>query len=293
MLQQASHEEDIMQAVSVYRTAVSSMKDKLFWSKQRALIFNRLGRIYDARRFSRYARDFYQKALQENPNIAVIHANTAFLLEEIAEQEVYRSGDIKPFQEVQTLYEKAMQLDAQDPFTAALQDGVPRRLQMALDRAQVEKLLSTPQACGQHERLDDSLASYPLTLAFHTTQRHGSFAPRAGEGEVLIQRLIEVLQKSGSVAVHDSAIADDGFAVRLLADYRIDRAPSDAFHKQVLHLTVMDTATGERRVEANWEWTHGELNGMAETLASHLMQQLSRAYPSRQPDAIVRGGLQP
>lgn len=292
ILQQANREEDVMRAVGVYRTAVKSMRGKWFWRQQRALLFNRLGRIYAARRFGPYAMDFYQRALQENANIAVIHANKAFLLEEMAEQAAYRSGDIKPFQEVQRLYQEAVRLDAQDAFTQALQHGVPRRMQMALDRAQVDKLLTTPQGCGRREHPDAGPPAPPLTLAFYTTQRQGSFALRAGEGEVLLQHLIQALQKRGGFAVQKRAIAEDCFAVRLLARYRIERSPSHPLHKQVLQLTVIETDTGESQVEATMEWTHGELDGLTETFASQLLQQLSRAKLSHSRDGIVQGGQQ-
>lgn len=292
IFQQASHEDDVMRAANVYRTAAESMPGP-FWSKQRALIFNRLGRIYAARRFSRYAMGFYQKALKEHSRIAVIHVNKAFLLEEIAEQKAHRFGDIESFKEVQSLYEKALRLDVQDPFTKALRDGLPRRIRMALDRGQVENLLSAPQACKQHRNLDHGSASDPLTIAFHTTQRNGSFASRAGEGEVLLQRLIQALQEHGSVAVRLRALEDDCFAVRLLATYRINRSPKALIHKQTLHISFMETDTGESRIEEKIEWTHDELDGIAEQFASHLIQQLSQSYPSRQPERKVQGGSQP
>ena len=280
--QQARHEEDLKQAGEAYQTAVENMR-WVFWSSQRAILLNRLGRLYAARRFGPSALRFYSDAIRQNPNLAEAYANKAFLLEEIGEreaQEAYRSEQTTRFEEALALYTQALQKDPDDHFTRALHDGVQRRQQTALHRAQVEGLLSMPHKCRETKSGEDAWTSTPLTLAFDLKPpREHAFAQRAGEGEVLLQRLVQKLRESRRVMVQDSAITDDCFAVRLIAVYRIRRSATDSVHKGELHVQLLETDTASSQAEAQVEWTNGALDGVAEQLASNLLQQLHHTYP--------------
>jgi tetratricopeptide (TPR) repeat protein len=278
LLQKARHEEDIKQAGEAYQTAVENMR-WVFWDSQRAVLLNRLGRLYAARRFGRYALHFYSEAIRENPNLAEAYANKAFLLEESGEQEAYLSEQTTKFEEALALYKQALQKDPDDHFTRALHDGVQRRQQTALHRAQVEELLSIPHKCRETKSVEDAWTSTPLTLTFHlATPRQHAFAQRAGEGEVLLQRLAQKFRESRRVMVQDSAITDDCFAVRLIAVYRIMRSATDFLHRGELHVRLLETDTASSQAEAQVEWTNGVLDGVAEQLASNLLQHLHHTY---------------
>jgi tetratricopeptide (TPR) repeat protein len=282
LLQQAHHEEDIKRAGEAYQTAVEKMRWVL-WSSRRAIFLNCLGRLYAARRFSRMALNYYSEAIRQNPNLAEAYANKAFLLEEIGEQEAqeaYRSEQTTKFEEALALYKQALQKDPDDHFTRALHDGVQRRQQTALHRAQVEGLLSMPHKCRATKSGEDAWTSTPLTLAFDLKPpREHAFAQRVGEGEVLLQRLAQKLRESRRVMVQDSAITDDCFAVRLIAVYRIMRSATDSVHKGELHVQLLETDTGSSQAEAQVEWTNGALDGVAEQLVSNLLQHLHLTYP--------------
>ena len=88
LLQKARHEEDLKQAGEAYQTAIKNMRWG-FWGSQRAVLLNRLGRLYAARRFGGYALHFYSEAIRQNPNLAEAYANKAFLLEEM-----WRAGSL-------------------------------------------------------------------------------------------------------------------------------------------------------------------------------------------------------
>jgi tetratricopeptide (TPR) repeat protein len=281
LLQKAWHEDDIKQAIEAYQAAAENMRG-VFWGSQRAVILNRLGRIYAARRFGGYALYLYSEAMKQNPNLAEVYANKAFLLEESGEKEAYLSAKTTKFDEALALYKQALQKDPDDHFTRALQDGVQRRQQAALHRAQVEALLSTPHKCGETKSVEDDWTSTPLTLAFQTAApRQDTFAQRAGEGEVLLQCLVQKFRESRRVIVQDSAIEDDCFAVRLIAVYRILRSTTDSLHKGVLHVQLLATNTASSQAEAQVEWTNGVLDGVAEKLVGKLLQHLHHTYQLR------------
>ena len=279
LLQQARDEEDIKQAGEAYQTAVENMRG-VFWSSQRAILLNLVGRLYAARSFAPAALKAYSEAIMQNPNLAEAYANKAFLLEEIGEPEAYRSEQTAKFKEALDLYKRALQKDQDDHFTKALHDGVQRRRQTALHRAQVEELLSMPHKCRETKSVEDAWTSTPLTLAFHLAPpREHAFAQRVGEGEVLLQRLAQKFSESRRVMVQDSAIMDDCFAVRLIAVYRIMRSANDSVHKGELHIQLLETDTASSQAEAQVEWTNSALDGVAEQLASNLLQQLHHIYP--------------
>jgi tetratricopeptide (TPR) repeat protein len=285
--QTARSEEDFKLVGEAYQTAIEKLHGGA-WSAPRAVLLNRLGRIYAARRFGGYALHFYSEAIQDNPNLAEAYANKAFLLEEGGEKEAYLSETTSKFDEALALYKQALQKDPHDHFTRALQDGVQRRQQMALHRAQVEELLSMPPKCSGTKSAGDDWTSLPLTLAFHTAaQRQDFFTQRAGEGEVLLQRLAQQFRESRRVIMQDRALEDGCFAVRLLAVYRILRSSSDALHKGELHVQLLATDTARHQAEASVEWTHGRLDGMAEQLASTLLQHIHHTYQLRARIASV------
>jgi tetratricopeptide (TPR) repeat protein len=269
--QQASHEDEIKQAGEAYQAALEKLRGR-FWNTQRAVMLNRLGRIYAARRFAGYALHFYSEAIKENPNLAAAYTNKAFLLEEGAEKEAYLSAKTDKFDEALGLYQQARQKDPADRFARALQEGVLRRQQTALSRAQVEELLARPQQCSG---LPNAADGTPLTIALHmAAPRHDSFAQRAGEGEVLVQRLVQTFRENQRLVVQEHALEDECFVVRLLAVYSILRSATDALHKSTLWVQVLATDTAKIQADAQVEWTHEQLDGVAEQLASTLWQRL-------------------
>jgi tetratricopeptide (TPR) repeat protein len=279
LLQKVRHEKDLKQAREAYDIAIKNMHWG-FWGSQRAVLSNRLGRLHAAWGFGGYALHLYSEAIGQNPNLAEAYANKAFLLEEMGEKDAYDSKQITKFAEALDLYKQALQKDPDDHFTRALYKGVQRRQQTALHRAQVERLLSRPHKCRETKSVEDAWTSTPLTLAFRLeTPRQHAFAQRAGEGEVLMQRLAQKFRESRRVMVQDSAITDDCFAVRLIAVYRIMCSATDSAYKGELHVQLLETDTVSSQAEAQVEWTNGALDGVAEQLASNLLQQLHHTYP--------------
>jgi hypothetical protein len=195
------------------------------------------------------------------------------------------------FDEALVLYKQALNKDPHDHFTRALQDGVQRRQQMALQRAQVEELLAMPQKCSATKSAGDDWTSPPLTLAFHTAAQHQDvFAQRAGAGEVLLQHLARQLRESRRVIVRDSAVENGCFTVRLIALYSILRSTTDALHEGELHVQLLATDTASSQAEARdvkVKWTHGKLDGLAEQLASTLLQRIHHTYQLRARIASV------
>jgi hypothetical protein len=139
-----------------------------------------------------------------------------------------------------------------------------------------------------------------LTLAFLHVQRLDSLALRAGEEEVLVHSLAQVLQDSRRVQIldqtlietllvalqrHASDLVDPQVALhvgrllaaRLLATGRIGRSGT----AETLSISLLETNTGAVQARAEAPWTPDTLEDIVAQLSHTLLAQVRQTYPLR------------
>jgi tetratricopeptide (TPR) repeat protein len=280
-------------ATAAYRTATEK-PNGLPW--QQAIAANRLGRLYAAEGFAGTALKYYDRAISQQPGMAVAYANKAHLLEQLG----------RP-QEALGLYRQALQMAPEDRFTATLLRAAERRQHLAKDPQQqarlaqhVATLLQAHEAGKPPESPHDEWTSALLTLAFLHVQRPDSLALRAGEEEVLAHSLAHALRDSGRLHVidqalletllvalqrHASDLADPQVALyvgrllaaRLLAMGRIGRSGT----AETLSISLLEINTGAVQTRAEAPWTPDTLEDVVVPLSHALLAQVRQVYPLR------------
>jgi class 3 adenylate cyclase/tetratricopeptide (TPR) repeat protein len=171
---------------------------------QQAIAYNRLGRIHAAQGQVDKALEQYDRALQQNRDMAVVYTNKGYLLEQQGKH-----------QEALGLYRRALQINPDDPLTVSLLREAERREQLARDterRQRIDQLVAElVRAHRQGQRQPpprDGWTSMPLTLAFLSLQHQGAPSPRAGEEEFLRLSMVQALRTSGRIIPVEREILD-------------------------------------------------------------------------------------
>lgn len=283
----------LLAAQRAYRTATEKPHAQ---SWPQAVAADRLGRIYAAEGFTGTALQYYDRAIGQQPEMAVVYANKAYLLEQLGRR-----------QEALGLYRQALQMAPDDRVTATLLRAAEQRDRLAQNPSQqtelvrrVQALLQAHQAGESPTGPDDAWTSPPLTLAFVSIQCQGSLAPRAGEEEVVADRLLQALQDSGRIVVLEQALLDPLLtalqrrvtdlaepqlarqvgrilAAPLIGTGSIERAEAG----EILSISLLEPHTGMVRARAEASWRLDNLDDVVAQLAPALLQQIQQAYPRR------------
>jgi tetratricopeptide (TPR) repeat protein len=276
-------------AKTAYRTATNKLNG-LPW--QQAVAANRLGRIYAAEGFPGTALQYYDRAINQSPQMGLTYVNKAHLLEQLGRR-----------QEALELYRQAAQMDPHDRLAGALLRQAERQERLAQDTQLAQRvaiLVSTHPAGRPPEKAGDDWTSTPLTLAFLGVQRLGALAPEAGEEAFLSGTMAQALQDSGRIRLLDQALlpallgelrrsaaelADAQVALevsrvldaRLLASGSITHVGT----ADMLSISLIETATGAVRAHADAPWAPDTFSSHVQQLVDALLHQVRQAYPVR------------
>jgi tetratricopeptide (TPR) repeat protein len=283
------------EATAAYRLATAKAHG-LPW--QRAVAYNRLGRLATAQGETQQALELYDKALSQPTNghqeRLAAYSNKGYVL-----------ASLGRYQEALRSYRQALQLNPEDRLTAALLREAQRREQLAQDQAQQEHIDRLVAALLQMHRegkrpdsTDDDWTSRPFRMGFPPLQSQGTPSLRAGEDEVLLLRLREALQAQRIPTVDrevlDTLLTEQKLsasdlvqreeavrvgrilAARLMAIGSITRNGAETR----LSLRVVDTETTAIQAMISVVLLPPlEREGIADQLIATLAQKLRAAYP--------------
>jgi class 3 adenylate cyclase/CHAT domain-containing protein/predicted negative regulator of RcsB-dependent stress response len=284
----------IAEAAAAYRTATAKAV-ALPW--QQAVAYDRLGRIYAAQGETAKALQQYDKAISQQQDMATVHANKGYLLEQLGKH-----------QEALEHYRQALQIKPDDPLTTMLLHDAERHQQLAQDREQQQRIDRLVDELVQAYREDtdnapvvDPWTSRPLTLAFLDFQRQGSLSARAGEAEFVMLSVTHALRASGRVSIVGREVLH-----RVLAELKLsasDIVDSQAGLRQGKILAARLLATGSfthfgkagllslRLIETETTLVNatavqlvdmpGEISQAVQQVSASLLKEIRRAYPLR------------
>ena len=185
---------NLAEAAKEYRIATEK-PHALTW--QKGIAYNRLGRILAAQGDTQQALQEYEKAIDHHRDLAVAYANKGYLLEKL--------GKTK---EALTLYRQALELKPDDPITKTLLQKAQKQEQFDQDKEKqaltdklVSELVQMHRAGKRRLPAGDGWTSTPLTLSFLNFQLQGTIAPREGEADFLLLKLVDALQMTGRIVV--------------------------------------------------------------------------------------------
>ena len=227
------------EALAAYRTATTK-PHTLPW--QQAIAYDRLGRLYAAQGDTARALEHYDKAMTQDRDLAVVHANKAYLLDKLGKH-----------QEALELYRQALQLNPHDPLTALLLRDAERRQQLAQDREQqqridqlVDELVRAYREDPRPAAPEDDWTSRPLSLAFLPFQHQEALSGRAGQAEFVVLSLTQALRASGRVTVVEREVLDKVLAELKLSAADIVNAPQALRRGKILAARLLATGSLSR-----------------------------------------------
>ncbi len=259
----------------------------------RAIAAHRLGRLYAAQHMN--ALDYYHIALEAYEKVpafrhemALVYANRAYLLAQMGEMEAYDSEKTSKFQAALDDYTEAIRRNPDDHLIKTLRDGVKLWQQYALDEPSVEEMLVQPNKCWKISDHDERSMVAPLSLAIYTFDRHGSFDDRAGVGDVILYRTLRLLKESGSIRIHDRAIQDNCFVVRLLLVGEMTPSRRGSVYQDEIRMRLIDTKAPDLAFATKHAWKPGHFHNIDQELAADLLQHIRQAYPRRLGNEVQR-----
>lgn len=285
-------QDKLAEAAVEYNKAVEK-ETNLPW--QKAIAYDRLGRINAVQGNLRQALNFYDKAIKQYQSMAVIHSNKGYVLDKL--------GNLKG---AMAQYHQALALEPDDQITKTLLRGLQRREELARDKekqAEIDKLVADlVQAHNTGKRPSitrDGWTSSPLTLTFPHLQSKGTIATREGETEFLLNTLLATLMADGRLAIIEREVLD-----KVLAELKLSLTdlvdPAGALQvgrilsarliatgsytriggQGQLSIRVTETETTRTRVTvAEIARNPQQLTAFIEKTARKLVDKLRSAYP--------------
>jgi Tfp pilus assembly protein PilF len=290
------HQGKTAEAAAAYRTATEKTHG---FPWQKAMAYNRLGRIAAVEGNGQQALEYYDQALNEPYNSqqeqALAYTNKGHVLEKLGH-----------YREALAQYRQALELEPDNRLNATLLREAERRAQLTQDEEKQERidklvaeLLQLHREGRPAAEQGDGWTSSRLTLAFLPLQVRGTVSARAGEEDFLFLRLIDSLQATGRITIVERDLLEKVLAelklsaaefvdqqtavhmgrilaARLLATGNLTRLGTDA----QLSLRVVETES-TRLKAALTEIIALPLgiDRIAEQLATTLLHKLRAAYP--------------
>ena len=282
------------QAADAYRAATAK-SNALPW--QQAIAYDRLGRIFASQGDASQALAAYDRAIEQDRDMATVYANKGHALEQ--------TGNM---QEAIAYYRKALDIDPKDPLTTMLLRDAERRQQTTHDReaqARIDQLVDALVQAYQSDTPptspEDAWTSRQLTLAFVDFQRRGGLSARAGEAEFVMLSLTHALRASGRVSIVEREVLDKVLAeLKLSASQVVDAqaglgrgkilaarllaagSMTQLGREGLLSIRLIETET--TLINASTVQTIEQPNDVRSAIdqvAQQLLQDLRRTYPLR------------
>ncbi|MBI4639568.1 MAG: tetratricopeptide repeat protein [Candidatus Tectomicrobia bacterium] len=293
---------NLQEAEATYRLALDKTHG-LSW--QKAVAYNRLGRVYSALQMNDQAMENYNKALALDSTLSETYSNKAVLLERLG-----RPAEALP------LYQEAIQRNPNDPLAPILASEAKRRAEIAADQEKRERvntlvaeLVKRFNEGTQVAQIKDEWSSRPLTLSLLSFEIKGAIPLRDGEDLFLRLKLTDALKKTQRITVVErevldklleelnlgsSQLADPAVAVkvgkimaaRLISIGSLTRGRNDT----QISLRVIETET--TAIKAAFSEAVGrtvEDDDVMNTLTQKVMDRLRKDYPIRGKVAVVEG----
>jgi tetratricopeptide (TPR) repeat protein len=210
------HQGKTTEAAAAYRTATEKTRG---FPWQKAMAYNRLGRIAAAEGNAQQALEHYDKALNQPRNSqqeqALAYTNKGHVLEKLGK-----------YREALALYRQAQALQPDNRLTDTLLREAERRAKLTQDQEQqerIDKLVAELLQLHKDGRPPpdpgDGWTSSRLTLAFLPMQARGTVSAQAGEEDFLFLRLVDTLQATGRVTVVERELLE-----KVLAELKLSAA---------------------------------------------------------------------
>jgi tetratricopeptide (TPR) repeat protein len=167
-------------------------------SHQKALAYNKLGRLNASLGDYQSARELYDQAVEINPYYVEVMSNRGRTYEEEGQ-----------WDKALDAYNEALSLDKNDAFSAVLARKAKEMLDFQKDVERKERVDKLVNELAERYRTQKSLrtkskdpwTTRPMILTFVDFQEKGGLAERDGYSDVLITQLGEQLNSSGRVQV--------------------------------------------------------------------------------------------
>ncbi|GEM_PF-365222 len=191
-------------AEAEYRKAVQKPEGESF---QKAVAFNKLGRLYAGLENYQQARQLYDQAVEIDPWYieAMSNKGVAFQKEGRLDQAL-------------ASYRQAMAVNRNDTFAAILARKAQELIDLQRDTARKKRIDTLVRELAERFRHQkkplpffgskDTWTSRPMVVSFVDFQEKGGLAERDGMSMVLTSRLSDLLGRSGRVRVVERAIMD-------------------------------------------------------------------------------------
>jgi tetratricopeptide (TPR) repeat protein len=198
------------EAEAEYKKAIKKDKAETY---QKAVAYNKLGRIYASNGKYKASRSLYDQAVDIDPYYIEATTNKGITYE--------KEGDWEKALEV---YRKAQSIEKNDTFATVLAKKAQEMLLLQKDTAKKDRIDKLVKELADRFRsqsrvaskAEDTWTSQPMVLSFVDLPESGSLTERDGFSTVLTTQLADELNASGRVQVVERALID-----RLLEELNI------------------------------------------------------------------------
>jgi tetratricopeptide (TPR) repeat protein len=198
------------EAEAEYKKAIQKEEAETY---QKAVAYNKLGRIYANQGKYKESRDLYDQAVAVDPYYIEATTNKGFTYE--------KEGD---WGKALEQYRKAQGIEQNDTFVAVLAKKAQEMLSLQQDiekKNRIDKLVKelADRYRGHlkaERKIEDNWTSQPMVLSFVDLMERGGLTERDGYSTVLTTQLADQLNASGRVRVVERVLID-----RLLQELNI------------------------------------------------------------------------